>query len=119
MIQFPVHLALKTSDQKLVINGDFRISLSGTYETAGTEFEYRRIDGLINGSANANRKIEGATEWITGSGPTFEPIHLMVLAQQHNPGIKYEYLLPVNTQPNESEEDVKNESKNGSISKRT
>lgn len=71
-------LVLKSSDQKYVINGDFTVSLSGPYEAVGTIFDYRRIDGLTNGSSQGNKKIDGVTEWITCTGPTSEPIHLMV-----------------------------------------
>jgi thrombospondin type-1 domain-containing protein 4 len=114
---------LKTADQRFLLNGDYTVSLSGFYDAAGSMFDYRRIDGLTNGSsASFNRKIESVTEWITCLGPTTESVHLMVslafeprfcwflhafvqmflrrkyfqvLAKVHNPGVKYEYLLPV------------------------
>ncbi|XP_055643965.1 A disintegrin and metalloproteinase with thrombospondin motifs 7 [Toxorhynchites rutilus septentrionalis] len=95
------YLALKTADhQRFIINGDYTISLSGIYHGAGTIFEYRRIDGLNNGSTSSFRKIEGVTEWITAPGPTTEAVQLYLLSQQPNPGIKYEYLMPVATGPN-------------------
>ncbi|GAB0094710.1 thrombospondin type-1 domain-containing protein 4 [Sergentomyia squamirostris] len=89
-------LVLRNENQSSIINGDYTVSSSDIYEAAGTTFDYRRIDNAIN----------GVTEWITSLGPTAEPIHLMVLAQQQNPGIKYEYLLPLNalTQPTSEEE---------------
>uniref|UniRef100_A0A7G3AZL0 Putative thrombospondin type-1 domain-containing protein 4 n=1 Tax=Lutzomyia longipalpis TaxID=7200 RepID=A0A7G3AZL0_LUTLO len=79
-------LVLRNENQSSIINGDYTVSSSGIYEAAGTTFDYRRIDSAIN----------GVTEWITSLGPTAEPVQLMVLAQQQNPGIKYEYLLPIN-----------------------
>lgn len=85
--------------QRFIINGDYTISLSGFYQGAGTTFEYRRVDSLNNGSVSSFRKIEGVTEWITSPGPTTEAIELYVLSQQPNPGIKYEYLMPINTNP--------------------
>ncbi|XP_058815718.1 A disintegrin and metalloproteinase with thrombospondin motifs 7-like isoform X1 [Topomyia yanbarensis] len=94
------YLALKSGDhQRFIINGDYTISLSGFYQGAGTIFEYRRVDGLNNGSTSSFRKIEGVTEWITAPGPLLEPIELYLLSQQPNPGIKYEYLMPINTNP--------------------
>ncbi|XP_059620456.1 thrombospondin type-1 domain-containing protein 4 isoform X3 [Phlebotomus argentipes] len=89
-------LVLRNENQSTIINGDYTVSSSGIYEAAGTTFDYRRIDNAIN----------GVTEWITSLGPTAEPIQLMVLAQQPNPGIKYEYLLPINalTQSGSEEE---------------
>lgn len=98
------YLALKTADhQRFIINGDYTISLSGLYQGAGTTFEYRRIDGLNNGSAASYRRIEGVTEWITAPGPTAEAIQLYLLSQQPNPGVKYEYLMPINTNPGAAE----------------
>jgi ADAM-TS Spacer 1 len=70
---------LKTADQRFLLNGDYAVSLSGFYDAAGTMFDYRRIDGLTNGSSQSfNKKIESVTEWITCSGPTSEAVHLMV-----------------------------------------
>lgn len=74
---FP-NIALKYSNQNFIINGDYSVSLSGVYEAAGAVFDYRRIDGLTNGSTQGYRKVEGVTEWITCTGPITEPIHLMV-----------------------------------------
>ncbi|XP_055593032.1 thrombospondin type-1 domain-containing protein 4 isoform X2 [Uranotaenia lowii] len=92
------YLALKTADhQRFLINGDYTISLSGFYQGAGTTFEYRRVDGLNNASTSSYRKIEGVTEWITAPGPSLEPVQLYLLSQQPNPGIKYEYLMPITT----------------------
>ncbi|XP_053694412.1 thrombospondin type-1 domain-containing protein 4 [Sabethes cyaneus] len=99
------YLALKTADlPRFIINGDYTISLSGFYQGAGTIFEYRRVDGLNNGSTSSFRKIEGVTEWITAPGPLSEPVELYLLSQQPNPGIKYEYLMPINTNPTEQEQ---------------
>lgn len=71
-------LVLKSSDHKYIINGDYTVSMSGPYEIPGTFIDYRRIDGITNGTTPGYRKIEGVTEWITCTGPTTEPLHLMV-----------------------------------------
>jgi len=104
-------LVLKAADGRFIINGDYTVSLSGLYEAAGTVFDYRRLDGLTNSSSKHERPIEGVTEWITCTGPTYEPIYLMVLSQQPNPGVKFEYLVPIQpTAMTNSEEDSGNES---------
>lgn len=95
------YLALKTADQRFFINGDYTISLSGHYIAAGTVFDYRRVDGLNNGSNSSFRHVEGITEWVTALGPTNEPVQVFLLSQSPNPGIKYEYLLPVSVSPTE------------------
>ena len=81
---------LKTHNHKFIINGDNIISPSGQYEAAGTVFDYRRFDVVRNGSA-----VDGVTEWITANGPITDPVHILLLSQQKNLGIKYEYLIPI------------------------
>lgn len=73
-------LVLKTSSGKYVINGDYKFSSSGIYEAAGSVFDYRRIDDLLNTSAGGSRLMDGVTEWITSIGPTIEPIEIMVIS---------------------------------------
>ncbi|KAJ6649909.1 Thrombospondin type-1 domain-containing protein 4, partial [Pseudolycoriella hygida] len=85
-----------SDDDKAIINGDHTISQSGIYEAAGATFDYQRIDGITNNSTSNYRKMEGVTEWITCTGRITETIQLKVLSRDKNPGIKYEYLLPIN-----------------------
>ncbi|KAM6235868.1 ADAMTS-like protein 5 isoform 2-T2 [Porphyrio hochstetteri] len=74
------YLALMTSDGRYVLNGDWSIAWPGPYEVAGTWLRYSRApDG---------------TESLEGSGPTNEDLHVMVLLQEPNPGIEYEFWLP-------------------------
>ncbi|KAK7793464.1 hypothetical protein R5R35_011647 [Gryllus longicercus] len=75
-------LALRRQDGSYVINGNWGISWSGEYEAAGTRVTYRRQDA-------------GLLETVTAPGPLTEPLDIMVLYQQPNPGIKYEYTLPM------------------------
>ncbi|XP_055372103.1 thrombospondin type-1 domain-containing protein 4 isoform X1 [Condylostylus longicornis] len=93
-------LVLKLHNGKYVFNGEQTPSRSGPYEIAGATFDYRRIDGLI---ATDGKEIEGVTEWITCLGPIRETIELMVFVTDKNPGIKYEYLLPVLSNSEEDE----------------
>ncbi|TNM90632.1 hypothetical protein fugu_002921 [Takifugu bimaculatus] len=65
---------------QFVINGDWKISIPGEYNVAGTKLLYRR-------SADTWESFEVP-------GPTREDLHLMVLATDRNPDIEYEYWLP-------------------------
>ncbi|NXP52941.1 ATL5 protein, partial [Heliornis fulica] len=74
------YLALMTSDGRYVLNGDWSIAWPGPYEVAGTWLRYSRSpDG---------------TESLEGPGPINEDLHVMVLLQEPNPGIEYEFWLP-------------------------
>ncbi|KAK2542241.1 Adamtsl5 [Columba guinea] len=74
------YLALMMSDGRYVLNGDWSIAWPGPLEVAGTRLRYARApDG---------------TESLEAPGPTAEDLHLMVLLQEPNPGIEYEFWLP-------------------------
>ncbi|XP_065515071.1 ADAMTS-like protein 5 isoform X1 [Lathamus discolor] len=74
------YLALMTSDGRYVLNGDWSIAWPGQYEAAGTRLRYTRTpDG---------------TESLEAPGPTDEDLQVMVLLQEPNPGIEYEFWLP-------------------------
>ncbi|XP_057692704.1 ADAMTS-like protein 5 isoform X2 [Corythoichthys intestinalis] len=74
------YLALQNGRSQFVINGNWKISVPGEYNIAGTKLLYRR-------SADTWESFEVP-------GPTQEDLHLMVLATGRNPGIEYEYWLP-------------------------
>ncbi|XP_041886048.1 ADAMTS-like protein 5 isoform X1 [Corvus kubaryi] len=74
------YLALMASDGRYVLNGDWAITWPGPYEAAGTLLTYSRApDG---------------TESLEAPGPTHEDLHVMVLLQEPNPGIEYQFWLP-------------------------
>lgn len=75
-------LALRKMDGTYLFNGDYRKpSWPGVYDGAGTKFQY--VGGKM------------VQETISSAGPLRESVELMVLYQQPNPGIKYEYILPL------------------------
>ncbi|XP_043910764.1 ADAMTS-like protein 5 [Protopterus annectens] len=74
------YLAMMDSEQNFLINGNWAIDWPGEYEAAGTMIHYRR-------SADSHETLEV-------TGPTLQDLYLMVLLQEPNPGIKYEYWLP-------------------------
>ncbi|XP_064031336.1 ADAMTS-like protein 5 isoform X3 [Pogoniulus pusillus] len=74
------YLALMRSDGRYVLNGDWAIAWPGPYQAAGTQLLYTRTpDG---------------TETLEVPGPTDEDLQLMVLLQEPNPGIEYQFWLP-------------------------
>jgi len=78
-----LRVALRRNDGSYILNGNWAISWPGEYEGAGSKFHYIRQDSK-------------SLESIDAVGPLTEPIDLLVLSQQPNPGIKYEYMLPIN-----------------------
>ncbi|XP_053143814.1 ADAMTS-like protein 5 [Hemicordylus capensis] len=74
------YLALMNANQRYVINGDWAIDWPGEYEVAGTKVRYTR-------TADMHESFEAV-------GPTQEDLLVMVLFQEHNPGIEYQFWLP-------------------------
>ncbi|XP_033236343.1 thrombospondin type-1 domain-containing protein 4 isoform X2 [Drosophila pseudoobscura] len=93
-------LVLRTSQQKSIVNSESNVSESGSYEAVGATFDYHRIDGVQNS--------EGVTEWITSTGPIRDSLDLLVFGKNRNPGIKYEYMLPIISDSEENELSVEN-----------
>ncbi|XP_073402738.1 ADAMTS-like protein 5 isoform X1 [Dendrobates tinctorius] len=73
-------LALMSLSKGYVINGNWEISRSGVYKVAGTEVRYSRVTA--------------SHEFLEVLGPTNEDLYVLVLFQEQNPGIEYEYWLP-------------------------
>ncbi|KAL6438930.1 hypothetical protein ACFW04_003758 [Cataglyphis niger] len=78
------YLAIRLQDGSYLLNGNWSINWSGEYKAAGTTFIYLR-----QGSQNL--------ESFSAAGPLQEPIDVMVLYQEPNPGIVYRYVIPGNT----------------------
>jgi len=76
------YLALRRIDGSFVLNGNWAINWSGDFNAGGTPFSYTRDD---------DQHIEA----IHSPGPLLEPLDLMLIYQQPNPGIKYQYQLPM------------------------
>ncbi|KAK9305288.1 hypothetical protein QLX08_003643 [Tetragonisca angustula] len=75
------YLAVKLQDGSYLFNGNYSISLSGKYQAAGTTFVYLR---------QSSQNLES----FSATGPLEEPIDIMVLYQEPNPGIVYRYIIP-------------------------
>ncbi|XP_048353762.1 ADAMTS-like protein 5 [Sphaerodactylus townsendi] len=74
------YLALMNANQRYVINGDWAIDWPGVYEVAGTKVHYAR-------TADVHESFEA-------TGPTQEDLSVMVLFQEQNSGIEYQFWLP-------------------------
>ncbi|XP_075149638.1 thrombospondin type-1 domain-containing protein 4-like [Haematobia irritans] len=71
-------IALKTKDDKYIVNGNNRPSEGGFFEYNDDTFDYNKEAGMIK-----------------AKGPLNSPIVLMLLVSELNPGIQYSYMLPV------------------------
>ncbi|XP_020653217.3 A disintegrin and metalloproteinase with thrombospondin motifs 19 isoform X3 [Pogona vitticeps] len=82
----PAHSYLALRDaSKQSINSDWKIEHSGTFNIAGTTVHYVR---------------RGLWEKISAKGPTTSPLHLLVLLfQDQNYGLHYEYTIPLDPVP--------------------
>lgn len=78
------YLAIRLQDGSYLLNGNNFINWSGEYKGAGTTFVYRR---------QSPQNLES----FSAAGPLQEPIDVMVLYQEPNPGIVYRYRIPGNT----------------------
>ncbi|XP_034173334.1 thrombospondin type-1 domain-containing protein 4 [Osmia lignaria lignaria] len=83
------YLAIKLQNGTYLLNGNYSINLSGKYPAAGTTFTYLR---------QSPQNLES----FSAIGPLHEPIDVMVLYQEPNPGIVYRYIIPgsVSVPPN-------------------
>nr|XP_031837415.1 thrombospondin type-1 domain-containing protein 4-like [Nomia melanderi]XP_031837416.1 thrombospondin type-1 domain-containing protein 4-like [Nomia melanderi]XP_031837417.1 thrombospondin type-1 domain-containing protein 4-like [Nomia melanderi]XP_031837418.1 thrombospondin type-1 domain-containing protein 4-like [Nomia melanderi]XP_031837419.1 thrombospondin type-1 domain-containing protein 4-like [Nomia melanderi]XP_031837420.1 thrombospondin type-1 domain-containing protein 4-like [Nomi len=77
------YLAIKLQNGTFLLNGNYNINLSGKYQAAGTTFVYLR---------QGPQHLES----FSATGPLQEPIDVMVLYQEPNPGIVYRYIIPGN-----------------------
>lgn len=77
----PNYLALRSSSGKWYLNGDWYIQQSGEYTAGGTTVFYKRTHNK---------------ETFQALGPTTDDLHIMLLFQTKNPGIKFEYTIPKN-----------------------
>lgn len=102
-----IRTAIRAIGDPFVINGDAsKPSGSRTFEVADAQFDYRQIgpdpaadadrsaDDDGEDERTAGRHRTAVTEWLTSTGPITQTVEVMVLAYDHNPGVKYEYLMP-------------------------
>ncbi|KAK9886678.1 hypothetical protein WA026_017598 [Henosepilachna vigintioctopunctata] len=87
------YLAIRNTSGHYYLNGNWRIDFPRTKEFAGCAFNYGRTP---QGFA--------APDTITALGPTDEPLIIVLLYQERNVGVDYEYSVPTLVNPgNDSE----------------
>nr|XP_045610870.1 papilin-like [Procambarus clarkii] len=88
------YLAVRNMTGFFFLNGNWRIDFPRARKFAGTTFHYeRKADGV------------GifAPEVLRALGPTTEPLFIVLLYQESNPGITYEYSVPMEVTQAEAE----------------
>ncbi|KAG8262319.1 hypothetical protein J6590_054750 [Homalodisca vitripennis] len=77
------YLAIRNVTGHYYLNGNWRIDFPRSIRACGTIFHYeRKPHGFF------------APEMISALGPTLEPIYIVLLYQEKNPGVEYEYSIP-------------------------
>ncbi|XP_068083649.1 papilin [Anabrus simplex] len=76
------YLAIRNASNHYYLNGNWRIDFPRSLRFAGTLFHYERKPHAFL-----------APETITALGPTNEPLYIVFLVQEKNPGVSYEYSL--------------------------
>lgn len=82
------YLALRHQGGEFFLNGNWVANISGHYYSSGTVFTYQRSD-LFTGDK------------VTAMGPLLTPVDVILFYQSVNPGIKYEYRLPMTPTPSQ------------------
>ncbi|XP_042239108.1 ADAMTS-like protein 4 [Homarus americanus] len=78
------YLALRHQGGEFFVNGNWAVNASGNYLSGGTTFTYLRPE-----------RYQG--DKVTAMGPLDQPVDVMLFYQSTNPGIKYEYRLPMSS----------------------
>lgn len=87
------YFAIRNLNGTYYLNGNYKIDFPRAMQFAGCTWHYeRRVQGFA------------APDRLTAVGPTTEAIYLVLLAQDRNVGIDYEYSMPSNAAPVEQPE---------------
>ncbi|KAI2655819.1 Thrombospondin type-1 domain-containing protein 4 [Labeo rohita] len=85
----PNYLALRSGTGQSVVNGRWAVDPPGEYQAGGTTFLYGRP------KAGPQEQGEERGETLTAPGPTTAQLQLYIIFHKQNPGIDYEYYIPV------------------------
>ncbi|KAG7335489.1 hypothetical protein KOW79_000182 [Hemibagrus wyckioides] len=75
----PNYIALRGGTGQSIVNGRWAVDPPGEYEAGGTTFTYTRNRG----------------ETLSAPGPTNSLLQLYIIFHKENPGVDYEYYIPV------------------------
>lgn len=85
----PNYLALRSGTGQSVVNGRWAVDPPGEYQAGGTTFLYSRPKAV------SQEQGEEKGESLTAPGPTTAQLQLYIIFHKQNPGIDYEYYIPV------------------------
>ncbi|XP_026858903.2 ADAMTS-like protein 4 [Electrophorus electricus] len=85
----PNYLALRSGTGQSIVNGRWAVDPPGEYQAGGTTFSYSRPRG------GTHEHTEERGESLTAPGPTTTVLQLYIIFHRQNPGIDYEYYIPV------------------------
>ncbi|KAA0702887.1 Thrombospondin type-1 domain-containing protein 4 [Triplophysa tibetana] len=88
----PNYLALRSGAGQSVVNGRWAVDPPGEYQAGGTTFLYSRPKAV------PQEQGEGKGESLAAPGPTTAQLQLYIIFHRQNPGIDYEYYIPVEKQ---------------------
>ncbi|XP_023685810.1 thrombospondin type-1 domain-containing protein 4 isoform X1 [Paramormyrops kingsleyae] len=88
----PNYLALRSGTGQSVVNGRWAVDPPGEYQAGGTTFSYSRP------RASAEGRDDGAGETLMAPGPTSTLLKLYIIHHRKNPGIDYEFYIPVESE---------------------
>ncbi|XP_054637197.1 thrombospondin type-1 domain-containing protein 4 isoform X2 [Dunckerocampus dactyliophorus] len=84
----PNYLAMRSGTGASVVNGRWAVDPPGEYQAGGTTFTYARPRAQTEGE-------EEKGESLRAPGPTSTQLQLYIIFHQQNPGIDYEFYIPV------------------------
>lgn len=92
----PNYLAMRSGTGASVVNGRWAVDPPGEYQAGGTTFTYTRPRAQAEGE-------EDRGESLRAPGPTTTQLQLYIIFHQQNPGIDYEFYIPVEKKEGERE----------------
>ncbi|XP_047454821.1 thrombospondin type-1 domain-containing protein 4 isoform X2 [Mugil cephalus] len=90
----PNYLAMRSGTGASVVNGRWAVDPPGEYQAGGTIFTYTRPRAQAEGE-------EEKGESLRAPGPTTTQLQLYIIFHKENPGIDYEYYIPVEKEEGE------------------
>ncbi|XP_033957715.1 LOW QUALITY PROTEIN: ADAMTS-like protein 4 [Pseudochaenichthys georgianus] len=84
----PNYLAMRSGTGASVVNGRWAVDPPGEYQAGGTTFTYNRPRAQAEGE-------EEKGESLGAPGPTTTQLQLYIIFHKENPGIDYEFYIPV------------------------
>ncbi|XP_028986014.1 ADAMTS-like protein 4 [Betta splendens] len=84
----PNYLAMRSGTGASVVNGRWAVDPPGQYQAGGTTFSYTRPRAQADGE-------EAKGESLSAPGPTTTQLQLYIIFHKENPGIDYEFHIPV------------------------